>query len=108
MWSCRYHKRIYAHASLITWPSTIVSEVDCTLVERPFHLGDTVKRSPLRFDDGMSGVVLERKSELQLRHVISDAPLPSAEYVPEDEVELATEINLGGLSVVIMLFSVVV
>lgn len=99
---------MYAHVCSIDWPSTIVSEVDCTLVERPFHLGDTVKRSPLKSDDGMSGIVLERKSELQLRHVISDAPLPFTEYVPEDEVELATDINLGGLSVVITLYLVVV
>lgn len=51
----------------------------------------------------MSGIVLERKSELQLEHIISGAPLLYAQYVPDDEVELVAEIKLGGLSLVITL-----
>ena len=76
--------------------SEIILESDCTLVERYFHLGDTVKRSPSRPDDAMSGVVLEHRSELMLRHVISDLPPTNYEFVPEQEVELATDVNLGG------------
>lgn len=78
---------------------TILQEFDCALAERYFHLGDTVKQIPSRPDDGMSGIVLEQhSSELLLRHVISEAPLPADDYVPEDVVELATTINPGGWS----------
>jgi hypothetical protein len=45
----------------------------------------------------MSGVVLEHRSELMLRHVISDLSPANVEFVPEQDVELATDINLGGL-----------
>lgn len=54
-----------------------------------------MKRSPVRADDNMSGIVLQHRSELLLRHVINDAPTIS-EYVPEEDVELATEVNVGG------------
>ena len=54
-----------------------------------------MKRSPSRPDDPISGVVLEHKSELALRHVISNLS-PNLDFVPEEDVELATNISLGG------------
>ncbi|KAF8323122.1 hypothetical protein DL93DRAFT_2147193 [Clavulina sp. PMI_390] len=74
---------------------TIAQENACSLIERYFHIGDTVKRFPLRSEDVMSGVVTDRKSELLLRHIISEEPLPGNEWVPESDLEMANDINVG-------------